>query len=376
MSFFNTSNRWGALRLVTVSICVITSLFGATTALAQEEEKAWMPAAPEGMPDDFDWIRLPSDEWLKGEIVSVYDGTLEFDSDELGMLDFDFDDIKELRSSRIVQVGFEKRNPAIGRMHMEGDTVTVTGDAGEVQFDRSEILTIIVGTPKEINYWSGYANIGGNIRSGNVDQLDYTGRLGAMRRSLRSRIKFDYLGNLTTIDSVDTSNNQRVTLGWDYFLTKRLFVNVIGGEWYRDPFQNIANRYTVTAGLGYQIIDTSRTSWSVTLGPAWLSTEFDSVAEGEDDATSSGAARLGTQFDHEITGDIDFYALYNGTFTDEMSGTYLHHFDTGVDFDLIGNLDFNVSWVWDRVQDPRPLEDDTVPEQDDYRIIFGLGWDF
>jgi len=47
-----------------------------------------------------------------------------------------------------------------------------------------------------------------------------------------------------------------------------------------------------------------------------------------------------------------------------------------LDFDLVGNLDFNVSWVWDRVQDPRPLEDSSVPEQDDFRIIFGLGWDF
>jgi hypothetical protein len=36
--------------------------------------------------------------------------------------------------------------------------------------------------------------------------------------------------------------------------------------------------------------------------------------------------------------------------------------------------------VWDRVQDPRDivLEDGTVQEteQDDFRIIFGLGWDF
>ncbi len=366
----------GPFRLTLVTLLIATSLLGVATARAQEAEKAWMPAAPEGLPEDFDWIRLPSDEWLKGKVISVYDGTLEFDSDELGMLDFDFDDIKELRSSRVVQVGFEKRDPAIGRMYMDGDSVTVTGDAGDVQFDRSEILTIIVGTPKEINYWSGYADLGGNIRSGNVDQIDYTGRLGAMRRTVRNRIAFDYIGNITRIDSVDTSNNHRVTLGWDYFLSKRLFVNVTGAEWYRDPFQNIANRWTLTAGLGYQMIDTSRTTWSVTLGPAWLSTQFESVEEGEDDTTSSGAVRLGTHFTHEITGDIDFYALYNGTFTNESSGTYLHHFDTGLDFDLIGNLDFNISWVWDRVQDPRPLEDGSLPEQDDYRLIFGLGWDF
>ena len=48
-------------------------------------------------PDGFDWIELTNGEWLKGEIISMYDRELEFDSDELGDLTFDFDDIKEIR---------------------------------------------------------------------------------------------------------------------------------------------------------------------------------------------------------------------------------------------------------------------------------------
>jgi hypothetical protein len=32
--------------------------------------------------------------------------------------------------------------------------------------------------------------------------------------------------------------------------------------------------------------------------------------------------------------------------------------------------------VWDRVQDPRPLEDGSFPKNDDARLIFGLGWSF
>jgi hypothetical protein len=50
--------------------------------------------------------------------------------------------------------------------------------------------------------------------------------------------------------------------------------------------------------------------------------------------------------------------------------------DTGLVIDLVGDLDFNVSWIWDHIQDPRPLEDGTVPEQDDTRLVFGLGWSF
>ncbi len=389
MTSRDNSGRSRALRLASASICIVASLLAAPIALAQEAAEPWQPQAPEGMPTDFDWIRLPSDEWLKGEIVSMYEGTLEFDSDELDELTFDFADIKEIRTSRVVQVGFEKREPAIGMMHMDGDTVTVTGDAGEVQFDRSDILTIIVGTPKEINYWSAYATVGGNIRSGNSEQLDYTGRLGAMRRSLRSRIKFDYFGNITRIDvkeegpdgtiettTQETSNNHRANLGWDWFLTKRLYVNVIGAEWYRDPFQNIANRYTLTAGLGYDVIDTPKTTWTAGAGPAWQSTQFDTVEADEDDTTESPAFRISTRLDHDFTDDIEFYVDYSGLITDEENGTYNHHLDTGVAIDLTGRLDFEISWIWDRTEDPRRDENGDLPKKDDTRIIFGLGWDF
>ena len=362
-------------RFCVPAVCLAVALLSAS-ASAQESGQAWQPVAPEGMPSDFDWIRLGSGEWLKGEIISMYDDELEFDSDELGGLKLDFGDLREIRSSRVVQVGFDRRESVIGRLHLEGSTVRVTTEAGVVEFPRQEILTLVAGERREINFWSFSVSVGGNIRSGNTDQVDYTARLGAQRRTVRNRIGFDYLGNITEIDSETTSNNHRVNLGWDLFLTRRLFVNVVGAEWFRDRFQNIQNRWTVTAGLGYELVDTSKTSWRASAGPAWQSTQFVSVGEAEDDTSDGAALRIGTRLDQELTADIDLYVDYNAYFTSERNGTYNHHLDTGVSFDLVGELDANVAWVWDRIQDPRPLEDGTVPEQDDYRLIFGLGWSF
>jgi hypothetical protein len=42
--------------------------------------------------------------------------------------------------------------------------------------------------------------------------------------------------------------------------------------------------------------------------------------------------------------------------------------------ELVGDLDINVAWVWDRVQDPRSREDGSFPKKDDTRLVFGLGW--
>ena len=69
-------------------------------------------------------------------------------------------------------------------------------------------------------------------------------------------------------------------------------------------------------------------------------------------------------------------ALQERFFTDEASGTYTHHFDTGVEIELTSDFDVHVAWVWDRVQNPQPLEDGSFPRQDDTRLVFGLGWSF
>jgi long-subunit fatty acid transport protein len=44
--------------------------------------------------------------------------------------------------------------------------------------------------------------------------------------------------------------------------------------------------------------------------------------------------------------------------------------------ELTDALDFELSLVWDRINKPRANADGSVPKQDDYRVIFGVGYDF
>ena len=85
---------------------------------------------------------------------------------------------------------------------------------------------------------------------------------------------------------------------------------------------------------------------------------------------------LGTTYDNEITSSLDFNLAYNFSIVNEESGRYIHHFVTGFDVELTSLLDFNFSFVWDRTQEPRQNSDGTFPEQDDYRFVLGLGFDF
>jgi len=51
-------------------------------------------------PEGYDWIRLTSDEWLKGDIIVLRDDEIEFDSDEMDDQVFDWEDVAEIHSPR------------------------------------------------------------------------------------------------------------------------------------------------------------------------------------------------------------------------------------------------------------------------------------
>ncbi len=59
-----------------------------------------------------------------------------------------------------------------------------------------------------------------------------------------------------------------------------------------------------------------------------------------------------------------------------MTGTSLSTVWTGPSFDLLGSLDFDLTFVWDRNETPQQESDGSRPERNDFRLTAGLGWDF
>jgi putative salt-induced outer membrane protein YdiY len=344
-------------------------LLCATTTFAEE----WQPPVP--MPDEFDWVQLTSGEWLKGELKVLYEKTVEFDSDKLGLLELDLEDVAVIRSAQTVNVRAGDNRSAVGKLLLEGNSVKVLAES-TTEFERGGLISITAGVPKERNFWSGTASIGANIRSGNTDQTEATAQLHFMRRTIQSRMGFEYIGNYTITDDIESANNHRANANWDRFVSDRFFLRPLFMEYFRDPFQNVAHRATLGTGLGYQLLDTSRTEWSVFAGPAYQWTRYVDVEPGEDRSEGTWAASAGTTFDHEITDDIDFRYDYRFQVTSAAAGRYNHHMIAGFSFDLTDDLSMDVSMVWDRIEKPQPAADGSLPEQDDYRLIFGLGYDF
>jgi putative salt-induced outer membrane protein YdiY len=325
---------------------------------------------------NFDWIQLNSGEWLKGEIKGMFKDSLEFDSDELGLLTLDWGDVKYVETHIPGSAYIEGHGRVYGYFEINKSKISVTNGGEAKEYDRSTLVSFITGGEEESDYWSAKLTLGLIIRSGNTDQVDYNAKFNLKRQTSFSRFMMDYVGNISNTQDVETINNHRVTAVADRFKTRHFFWRPIFGEYYRDPFSNIDSRITIGAGLGYTIVDTGRTEWEVAGGPGYQQTKFISVQPGEDIKESTPALVLGTVYDFEFTSDIDFIFDYNVTWVENASGGYTHHMVTTFESEITGSLDLDISFIWDHISKPTASEDGVIPLSDDYRTTIGISYEY
>lgn len=335
----------------------------------------WQPPPPT---DDggFDWIQLKSGEWLKGKIKSLQDEKLEFDSEELNLLTFDWEKIRAVRSSRLVSVRIENLKPVDGSLLVTTNEVRVVSSTATNTYPRTNLLAIAPTGNREVDKWTGKISAGVSFRAGNTHETDYDIHAAIQRRTPDTRLNLDYLGNYGRINGVEVEQNHRLIGQFDYFLSRRLYARVPDVEYFRDPLQNLEHRLTLGAGVGYDLVKTPRTEWNVTLSPAWQRNWYDSVQPGENGTVDSAALVFSTRFDTELTQRLDFIAEYRGQLTGQKAGNDTHHAVTSLEFEIHKRLKLDLSFVWDRISNPQTESGGITPTPDDFRLITSLGVDF
>jgi len=340
-------------------------------ALAQEDR--WEPPVPSSETDD--WIQLASGEWLRGELRILRDDNLEFRSQELDILDLDWDEVVVLRSPRILTYVFDERGSHSGTATMQGDTMVIQTERQERRLPRSDLISIIEGRPTEWNFWSAKLSVGFIGRAGNTDQRDLNSMVRIRRSAARSRVNLTYHGNLSKVNKVLTVNNHRAIATWSILISRGFFITPIAGGLYADEFQNVDLRASIAAGAGLFLVRKSGLEWFVQLVAGYQPTTFVSVLPGEEDTEKSAAIIPTTSLEMDITGSLDFALIYNSSITVPDTKGNIHHLFALLSYELTSLLDFDTSITWDRVLNPKPRADGTVPKRDDLRLFFGLGVD-
>ena len=332
-------------------------------------------------PDDkFDWIQLTSGEWLKGELNALYNYSLEFDSDELDLLKLDWDDVKQIRTAGPKSIRIEDSDSepitVIGVLTMTESKFLITSGDDVQEFDREQVVSIAEGAQREIDLWTGKISLGANIRGGNSDLTDSSLLANTRRRTAVSRFVVDYVGNYSKAEGIETSNNHRLNSYYDAFISSKFFWRTIAAEYFRDIFKNIEHQVSVGTAFGYDFIRTSKTEWEVSGGVGAVYKKFVSVEEGSAIDNTSPSLGVGTKYDTEFTSWMDYLLDFSFQIVDKDSGRYTHHFLTTLSTDLLSDLDLDISFVWDHVQDPQPTADGLVPQRDDYQLILGVAYEF
>ena len=331
--------------------------------------------ADPGEDEKWDWITLDTGETLKGELRVMYEEKVEFDSDHFGIITIDWDDIEEIRTARPQQVRTNERTSHVGKLVMQGKKVQLALGEQSLELDRSEVVSIAAGQPKESNYWTFKGSAGANVRSGNVEQTDFNIRATVQRRTAVTRFYWDYSGNYSQSEEIEIANNHRTNSYFDYFFSKRFFVRGLSVEYYRDPFLNIAHRQTYSSSLGYTLVDMKKLSIDVTGGPSWQNVQYKEVEPGTPSTEESFGAIFSTTVDWEITDWMDFVGKYRAQWAADDAGGLSTLADSTIEIEMTKNIDLNFSFIWERISSPVADEEGNVPQQDDFRLIFGLGFD-
>ena len=354
--------------IVWLSLCC--GLLGVSSGVLAQPVQP-MPAGAER-----DWVQLVTGEWLRGDLVSLFDDEMLFDSEHFDEIVIELEDIAQFYGNRRYAVQIDGVGSVFGELRIEGREVSISDNGTELRYDLGQLVSVTVSVEREIDRWSGELGLGLNVRRGNTDVVEYNMLMGLQRRTPQSRVLIDYIGNFNETEGERVSNNHRVNATVDRFSGGRFFWRPFIGQYFRDPFQNIRNQGTVETGLGFEIIDTPRTDWILSAGFGVNFIRYDSVQQGEDQDESSPAVTISTVYDTALTHWMDYLFDFQFTLLDEDSGAYQHHLLTTLSSDLIGGLDLDVSFVWDRTQKPQRRADGTLPEKDDFRLLVGVTWEF
>jgi hypothetical protein len=357
-----------------LAVVITVAVLSWSVSLATAQTETWQP--PEPSTTERDWLKMKSGEWLWGDLKSLRDKNLEFDSEEFDMQKLDIDDVAEFRSARVLTYRFEEAGVFTGTAVIQDEIVRIQTRTGLQELPKADLIMILEGTQKEIDYWSMKATVGFVGRRGNTDQVDLNSSIRIRRQSPKSRWDTKYAGNFGEVSGEQTINNQNFVSSLDMLLRAGFFVTPGIINLFHDKFQNIDLRTTVAAGAGYVIMRGGDVDWLASLGAGYVYTQFVSVQEGADDSEGSFSLIPATDLAWDITGDIEFLFDYNLQLTLPETRNSIHHASGTLSFDIWGDiLDLDFSLVWDRVESPKPREDGSIPARDDFRSTFGIGVD-
>lgn len=162
--------------------------------------------------------------------------------------------------------------------------------------------------------WKGQGELGGFRSTGNTSNLGVSGGIKLVKDAVKWRLNFQALANYERNKGKTTRDQVSATIEPNYKFDKKLYAYGLA-QFERDRLQGFSARYTISGGLGYELVKTKDIRLAIKAGPAIRITDFTGG-----DTKSSLAALVGLDFDWKISDHLKFSQDAGGTYASDAQG--------------------------------------------------------
>lgn len=322
-------------------------------------------------------IHLKDGSQLRGEIISMIDGTLKakatFSPGE--PIPIAWSEVTGIETQRsiilVLKNGVTLHGIAqfgkSGTIQLATDLIKVT-----IPVKITQVAAINPPEKKPINY-KGNINFGGSLTSGNTDlkQANFLGELvirgQVLRLSLLGRwIYSEDSGSLIT-------RNAFGTIKLDFFVTDRFYL-FTSALFENDSFQDISLRTSISGGPGYQFIAKNDFSnpylrnmeLDGEVGIGFFNEDFKVAADQQ-----SFTGRWAMNLDWPVTSDITIFHQHQGFPSIEDFQDYYITSQQGIRIKVMGDFttSFQINWRYDNTPSPGK-------KASDFQYLLNLGYSF
>lgn len=311
-----------------------------------------------------DEVHLKNGDRLTGEIVNMEEGILTLKTGYGGEIKINWNEVLSLTSDKPMAVQVPGAgNGGVVDFFTGGRIVTQAkelGPGGAIPL--SDVSAINVDPIR----YRGTVTIGGNSTQGNTETKAVNAGARLLMRADRQRLTLEAKYNYGEAGETVTARNSFGSLKYDFFLSRKVFLNATG-LLEKDTFQRLNLRTTLGAGLGYQFLDTRRTTLSWELGLAYVNEHYTNTP-----STQTPSSRWGVRWEYAVVPDrIRLFHRHEG-FYDLNEGNALRLIaEQGVRITLYKNLFFNLEYDLRYNTQPAPGR-----LKADEAFIFGVGYEF
>jgi len=311
-----------------------------------------------------DQITLKNGDRVTGKIVKTDGGKLVVTTDLLGDVSVDLAAVTNITTDVPVYVTLEDGRIVSGTMTASANKVELhAANANVVSIDRSAIK-VIRSEAEHVAYqgslnpgllegWSGGADVGFALTSGNSDTINLAVGLAAERQTNNDKTTIYaasiYNRDSTSGESQTIANTIRGGVRYDRDINRKFF-----GYGFTDlehnGLQDLTLRFVIGGGLGYHAIRNERTQLDLLGGLDWNREYF----SGDLNDRSTAEAQLGQTLSHRFSSRVSLkeQLFFFPNLTD--GGTYRINFDTSLVTDISRRIGWQLTLSDRYLSDPPP----------------------